>query len=189
MEIKTAAALRTSLTRQLLEFSGQRGSHVGLLNLNPLIREVCRTIQHRLPGNVQLHIELDPSLEAVRADAAQFRQVLLKLVANAMEAMPEGGHLAIHSSNIEIDDARASQLTGIAPGHYVLLAVADTGRRMTEEVRAHLSEPFFTTKNARAGMGLADVYGVVQQHNGHIVVDSGPDMGTMFQIYLPMVQH
>jgi PAS domain S-box-containing protein len=186
-EIQKAAAQGTSLTRQLLAFSGQPSSHAELLDLNPLIREVGRTIQHRLPGNVQLHIELDPSLGVVRADAAQFREVLLNLVTNAMEAMPEGGHLTMHSTNIELDEARASQLRGIAPGHYVLLAVADTGKGMSEEVRAHLFEPFFTTKNARAGLGLAAAYGIVQQSNGHIVVDTAPDMGTMFQIYLPMV--
>jgi len=132
-EIQKAVAQGTGLTRQLLTFRGQPSSHPELLDLNFLIREVGRTIQDHLPDNVQLHIELDPSRGVVRADPSQFHEVLLNLARSAMEAMPEGGHLTIHSSNIELDEVRASQLTGIAPGYYVLLAVADTGNGMSEE--------------------------------------------------------
>jgi len=188
MEIKRAAEQGVTLTQQLLAFGRERRLDPELLNLNRLIEEIGRTIQDRLPDNVTLHVELDPSLGEVRADAAQFREVLLSLTANAMEAMPEGGHLTIHSTNIELDERRTSELTGIAPGHYVLLTVADTGSGMSEEIRSHLFEPFFTTKDGRAGLGLSTVYGIVQQSNGHIVVDTWPEMGTMFQIYLPRVQ-
>jgi signal transduction histidine kinase len=85
-------------------------------------------------------------------------------------------------------DEDLSRLTGIAPGHYVLLAVADTGSGMSEEIQAHLFEPFFTTKSNRAGLGLSTVHNIVQQSDGHIVVDSKPNIGTTFQIYLPRVE-
>jgi two-component system cell cycle sensor histidine kinase/response regulator CckA len=188
MEIKAAAERGAALTQQLSAFSEKQDLRPELLDLNALIEEVGRTVQPRLPENVTLQIELDPALTPVRADASRFREVLLNLAANSIDAMPEGGRLTIHSSNIELDDSVVSRLSGVAPGHYVLLAVADTGVGMSQEVQAHLFEPFFSTKSSGSGLGLSSVYGIVQQSGGHIVVDTQLGIGTMVQIYLPKVE-
>jgi two-component system cell cycle sensor histidine kinase/response regulator CckA len=116
-EIKRAAEEGVALTQQLLAFSCERKLHPTLLDLNSLIEEVGRSIRSLLPDQVTLHIELDPELGVVRADALHFRQVLVNLAMNAMEAMPAGGDMTIRSSNIELDEEYASRLTGIAPEH------------------------------------------------------------------------
>jgi two-component system cell cycle sensor histidine kinase/response regulator CckA len=188
MEIKAAAERGAALTQQLSAFSEHQELRPELLDLNVLIEEVGRTVQLRLPDNITLQIELDPALAPVHADASRLREVLLNLAANAIDAMPLGGRLTIHSTNIELTEGAISRLSGVAPGHYVLLAVADTGVGMSQEVQAHLFEPFFSTKGAGDGLGLSSVYGIVQQSGGHIVVDTQPGIGTIFQIYLPRVQ-
>jgi two-component system cell cycle sensor histidine kinase/response regulator CckA len=185
MEIKAAAERGAALTRQLSAFSEQQELRPELLDLNALIEEIGRTIEPRLPENITLQVELDPALAPVRADASRFREVLLNLAANAIDAMPEGGRLTMHSSNIELDESVVSRLSGLTPGDYVLLAVADTGVGMSQEVQARLFEPFFSTKRTGTGLGLSSVYGIVQQSGGHIVVDTQRGIGTMFQIYLP----
>ena len=131
----------------------------------------------KFPGN-QFKGEIIPALHQL-IDTG-----IVRIIDIAFVHKDEGGNV----TNIELDERRTSELTGIAPGHYVLLTVADTGSGMSEEIRSHLFEPFFTTKDGRAGLGLSTVYGIVQQSNGHIVVDTWPEMGTMFQIYLPRVQ-
>jgi PAS domain S-box-containing protein len=188
MEIKKAAERGTALTQQLSAFSDQQESHLEPLDLNALIEDVAQDVESRIPENITLRIELDPSLARVRADAAQFRTVVLNLAANAIEAMPEGGHLTIHTTNIEIDEDHALRLSGIAPGHYVLLAVADTGAGMSPDVQAHLFEPFFSTKANRGGLSLSTAYRIVRDGGGHVVVDTGSGTGTRFQIYLPRAQ-
>jgi PAS domain S-box-containing protein len=188
MEIKSAAERGAALAQQLFAFSEQQVLHPELLDLNAIIEEVGRAVEFRLPENVTLQIELDPALAPVRADASRLREVLSNLAANAIDAMPEGGRLTIHTSNIELDQDCVSRLSGVAPGRYVLVAVADTGIGMSPEVQAHLFEPFFSTKGSANGLGLSSVYGIVQQSGGHIVVDTQPGIGTMFQVYLPRVQ-
>jgi PAS domain S-box-containing protein len=188
MEIKSAAERGEALAQQLFAFSEQQELHAVLLDLNGVIEEVCRTLKPRLPKNVTLQIELDPELAPVYADASRFREVVLNLATNAIDAMPDGGRLTIHSTNIELDKDCVSRLSGVAPGHYVLLAVADTGIGMSQAVQTHLFEPFFSTKDNRSGLGLSSVYGIVQQSGGHIVVDTQAGVGTIFQIYLPQVQ-
>jgi len=185
MEIKMAAERGAALAEQLLAFSTRTELGHELLALNTLIAQVGRTLQPLLPENVTLHIELDPSLERVRGDASSFREMLLNLAVNAIDAMPEGGRLTIHSSNIELDENSASLLPGMSSGNFVLVAIADTGIGMSQEVRAHLFEPFFSTKAGSSGLGLSSVYGIVQQSGGHIVVDTEAGIGTTFQIYLP----
>ncbi len=159
LEIKAAAERAAALTQQLSAFSEQQELRPEWLDLNALLEEVGHIVQPRLPENVTLQIELDPVLEPVRADAARFREVILNLVANAIDAMPDGGRLTLHSSNIELDESGVSRLSGITPGRYVLLAVADTGVGMSQEVQAHLFEPFFSTKGSGSGLGLPSVYG------------------------------
>ncbi len=184
MEIQRAAQQGIALTQELLASGRDSKANFEFIDLNSVIEDVRRTIVPSLPITITMHIELDPALGAVRTDMLQFRQALLNLVANAIEAMPQGGRLTLHSSNIEIDEEQASRFTGIAPGHYVLIVVADTGCGMTEETQEHLFEPSFTTKD-KAGTGLSAVYAIVHQSHGHILIESKVDHGTVFQIYLP----
>jgi signal transduction histidine kinase len=160
-----------------------------LLNPNTLIEEVRGTLQPLLRENITFATELDPSLGLVRADSVQFQRVLLNLALNAQDAMPDGGNLTVSSSNVELDDNRASRLSRIPPGQYVLLSIKDTGVGMSEEAQAHLFEPFFTTKewSKGGGLGLSTVYGIIQQSGGHIAVETELGGGTTFQIFLPRI--
>ena len=187
-EIKDAADEGVALAQQLLAFSPHLQLHPTLLDLNTLLQEVERTIQPFLPEDVTLHMELGPSLGLVRADASLMREVLLNLTANAIEAMPGGGNLTLHSSNTELDQDPDPSRSGFVPGPYVLLTVSDTGSGISPQVQTHLFEPFFTTKSGRTGLGLATVYAIVEQSGGHVKVDTQPGIGTRFQIYLPRTQ-
>ena len=137
--------------------------------------------------DVELRIVTARDLGSVRLDPAQFEQVLMNLVINARDAMPNGGTLTIESRNVDLDESYARQHQGVQPGHYVMLAVSDTGMGMTEDVSRHLFEPFFTTKppGRGTGLGLATCYGIVKQNGGHIWVYSEYGRGSTFKIFLP----
>jgi PAS domain S-box-containing protein len=186
-EIRKAAEKGSDLAHQLLTFSSRQPFHPTLLNLNTLIIEDQRMLQRLLGDNVELVTELDAGLGAIRADAGHMRQVLMNLALNARDAMPHGGKLVISSSNKEANGAKLADWTGLQPGSYVLLSVADTGIGMSEEVSSHIFEPFFTTKapGKGTGLGLSTVYGIVQQSHGHIFVDTKPDQGTAFSLFFP----
>jgi CheY-like chemotaxis protein len=146
-----------------------------------------------LPRLIGEHIEYaftpDPKLSAVKADPGQIEQVILNLVVNSRDAMPNGGKITLITSNVDMDEREAAKRPPMAAGPYVLLSVGDNGHGMDEKTKAHIFEPFFTTKEVGkgTGLGLATVYGVVKQSGGFIWVESEPGKGTRFDIYLPQV--
>ena len=161
-----------------------------MLDLNTLVGQVKDLLPPVIGEDIRLVMDLDPELGRVKADYAQMEQVIMNLVFNARDAMPEGGELMIQTANAELDEAFAQRHAGAQPGQHVMLAVHDTGRGMSEDVLSHIFEPFFTTKDRTkgTGLGLATVYGTVRQSGGCITVASRLGEGTTFQIYLPRVE-
>jgi PAS domain S-box-containing protein len=176
-----------ALTRQLLAFSRQQILQTQALDLNALLADMHQMLGRLVGERVTLATESAPGLSAVRADPVQLQQVLLNLVVNARDAMPDGGTLTLRTGAVTVDASRPRG--GLAPGAYIALTVADTGCGMTDEVKAHIFEPFFTTKpfGQGSGLGLATAYGIVAQSGGTVEVESRVGHGTTFTVLLPAV--
>jgi PAS domain S-box-containing protein len=179
-----AAAHGSTLTRQLLSFARQQPLRQDKYDLNSLITSFEPLLGRAKRDSVSLEMDLAPDLKPIRIDAVQFEASLLNLVTNANDAMPAGGTLLIRTRNIQL---AAHQVGQLAPGEYVEVTVADTGCGMSPEVAARAIEPFFTTKEIGkgTGMGLSQVYGLVQQSGGDMLVTSTPGKGTTITLYLP----
>ena len=183
------------LIQQILDFSGRSMLQVQVLDLQGFIQIVMDILKRTIPENIRLSLEIEPGQQpaafAVWADPGHIQQVLTNLAINARDAMPDGGELRFALSCVEImadmPPLSSPPVEGIEGGAWVCLTVSDTGTGMTEEVRAHLFEPFFTTKDVDkgTGLGLAQVYGIIGQHEGHISVETELGQGTTFCIYLP----
>jgi PAS domain S-box-containing protein len=186
-EIKAAGDRAARLIRQLLAFSRRQIFQPTVLDLNRVITNLEGMLRRLLREDIELSFSLAPDLRPIKADPAQLEQVLLNLIVNARDAMPDGGKLTIETTNVLADRIFAASHTDMRPGSYILLAVSDTGCGMSDAIKAHVFEPFFTTKapGKGTGLGLSTVYGVVRQSGGIVDVYSEPGRGTTFKIYLP----
>jgi len=187
-EVRRAAERATSLTGQLLAYSRQQVLEPKVFNLNSVLRETERMLRRLIGEDIALETRLDDELVAVRADPGQVDQIVMNMVVNARDAMPQGGKLLIETSNVVVDEEFASAHPGLTPGDFVLLAITDTGCGMSADVRERVFEPFFTTKGVGrgSGLGLSVIDGIVRQTGGHVDVYSEVGVGSVFKVYLPV---
>ncbi len=187
VQIGDAAERAASLPRQLLVFSRRQPARPQVLDLNRIAGGMEEIFRRLIPEDIELRFDLAPDLGYTQIDPAQVEQLVMNLVVNARDAMPDGGVLTIATRNATLADDDMTELFDARPGDYVTLTVSDTGIGMDEETEARIFEPFFTTK-AKAGgsgLGLSTVYGIVRQHDGTITVYGEPGQGSIFRIYLP----
>jgi len=186
-QVCKATQRAASLTRQLLGFSRRQVLERRTVNANDLVADVTKMVQPLIGERIELELKLGRDVGTVRADSAQIQQVLLNLCINARDAMPAGGKLLVKTERLTLGEPLGGAKLQAGPGCYVVISVVDTGCGMTPEVKQRIFEPFFTTKEVGqgTGLGLATVYGILQQHEGAIHVYSEPGQGTAFKIYLP----
>jgi two-component system cell cycle sensor histidine kinase/response regulator CckA len=186
-EISTAARRATALTRQLLTFSRRDIVRLEPVDINEVVGGMEGMCRRLLMTNIELVMKLSDNIGAVVADVSQLEQVVMNLVVNASDAMPDGGTLMIETSSVELDDGYVQTHADVKPGPYAMLAVSDTGIGMDAQTISKIFEPFFTTKavGRGTGLGLATVYAIVKQLGGHVWVYSEPGQGAAFKIYLP----
>jgi len=186
-QIRKASERASILTRHLLAFSRQQVIQREVLDLNTIITDTHKMLRRLVSEDIELITDLDPTLGQIKADRGQIEQIIMNLVVNASDAMPQGGQLTTKTTNVDVDQAYADRHIGLEPGPYIILTIRDTGVGMDVETQSQIFEPFFTTKEKGkgTGLGLATVYGIVQQNRGYIELFSRPEQGTTFQIYLP----
>jgi two-component system cell cycle sensor histidine kinase/response regulator CckA len=181
----------TTLVQQVLDFSRRSPIEVKAVDLTPFVKEAVRMLERTIPESISLLLEVEAGEHAapltVNADPTRIQQVLMNLVVNARDAMPEGGVLRIGLSGLKVEPGKKPPVAEMEPGRWVCLAVSDTGTGIPPHVLPHIFEPFFTTKprGEGTGLGLAQVHGIVQQHGGHADVETELGRGTTFRVYLP----
>jgi two-component system, cell cycle sensor histidine kinase and response regulator CckA len=187
LQVQRAGLRASELTRQLLAFSHQQVLDPVVLQLNEVVAGVEKMLTRLLREDIHLAMVMSPLAGKINADPGQMEQVIMNLVVNARDAMPTGGTLTIETANVEIEQGDVSGPAGIGPGHYVMMAVSDTGTGMDAATKARIFEPFFSTKEkgSGTGLGLSTVYGIVQQSGGRICVCSEPGKGACFKVFLP----
>jgi len=189
--IHQATERATSVTRQLLAFSRKQMLELKVVDVNAIVSDMERLLRPLIGEDVELHTQLATDLGRTRADAGQIEQVLMNLVVNSRDAMPNGGRIEIQTANISLDkDDLRREHSYIQPGAYIMLSVSDNGHGMDKETQARIFEPFFTTKEKGkgTGLGLSTVYGIIKQSGGYVLAQSEVGQGTTFRIYLPRVE-
>jgi PAS domain S-box-containing protein len=189
-EIRKASERAAELTQKLLAFSRRQVLDLKVLDLNDVVRGLEKMVSRIIGEDIEMFTALADDLGRVKTDPGQIEQVILNLGVNARDAMPNGGKLAIETANVELDENYARKHISVIPGAYVMLSVSDTGIGIPPEVKEHIFEPFYTTKekDKGTGLGLSTIYGIVKQSGGNIWVYSEPGRGTAFKIYLPRVE-
>jgi hypothetical protein len=186
-EIHRAGLRAADLTRQLLAYSRRQVVTPKVIDLNEAVRNLDSMLRRLIREDIELELDLAPRALAVKSDPGQLEQVVLNLVVNARDALPQGGGITVRTAAALLGTQQPDNDPPAPPGPYIALAVSDTGTGLSPEARAHLFEPFFTTKELGkgTGLGLATVYGIVKQNGGFIYVDSAPGQGTTVRVYLP----
>jgi len=188
--IEGAADRAVTLVRQLLAFSRKQVLRPKILDINAIVVNLDQLLRRLMNENIEMETFVSKNVGAIKADPGQIEQVIMNLVVNARDALPNGGRIVIETSNVDLDSAYTLDHAVVRQGPYVLLAVTDTGIGMTADTVAHIFEPFYTTKESGrgTGLGLSTVYGIVKQSGGYIWVYSEPGKGTTFKVYLPRVK-
>ena len=189
-QIADAADRAVTVVRQLLAFSRKQVLKPKVLDLNSIVLNMDKMVRRLMSETVEMTTKVEKHLGAVRADPGQIEQVILNLIVNSRDAMPDGGKLWIETRNVEVTASFSSDQSSIKPGSYVMLSVTDTGVGISPDTLPHIFEPFYTTKESSrgTGLGLSTVYGIVKQSGGHIMVTSEIGKGTTFKVYLPRVE-
>ena len=189
-KINSAARRGANLVKELLTFSRKTATSPCPLDLNHQVTEVGSLLERTIPKMIKIELRLGEDLSIIQADPNQLEQIILNLVVNARDAMPDGGMVTLETQNVVLDHEYCKAHLGAKPGTYVMLSVSDTGHGMNKEVLEHIFEPFYTTKDVGkgTGLGLSMVYGIVKQHAGYISCESQPGHGTTFRIYFPAVE-
>ncbi len=187
--IRQQAGRAAHLVQQILDFSRRAILECRPFDLVPFLKEQVKLLRRMLPENIKISLQTGPGTCIVNADLTRIQQVVMNLAVNARDAMPQGGELGIRLDRIQVPDSQAAPVPGMSAGDWIYLQVTDTGTGIPPDVLPHIYEPFFTTKEPGqgSGLGLAQVWGIVQQHQGHITVDTEVGRGTTFTIYLPAV--
>ena len=190
-EIRESAERAANLTRQLLAYGRKQILLPEVLDLNVVLASMGTVLRHLAGRAVNLKVLPATGLKSVNADAGQIEQVIMNVVVNATDAMPNGGSLTLATANATLEQTYVSRYPEFRPGEYVVLTITDTGVGMSEKTKARIFEPFFSTREIGhgTGLGLATCYGILKQSGGHITVDSEPGQGATFRIYLPQVLH
>ena len=188
-EILKASERAARFTRQLLAFSRRQVLEPKVVNLSEVVSEVAPMLRRLMGEDVELIVKTDANLGRVRVDPSQIEQVVVNLVANARDAMPNGGRFSLETANVTLDGCGGDGGAVAPAGEYVMLRISDTGMGMSPGVRAHIFEPFYTTKEVGkgTGLGLATSHGIIRQSGGYIDVESEPGRGATFRVYLPRV--
>ncbi len=178
-----------ALTHQLLAFSRKQDIELKAVDIDQVITRMGKMLSRLVSEDIRLELRPHAGQRTIQADQSQLEQIIMNLVVNGSDSMPDGGRLIIETSSVALDDEYAKNHTEVKPGPYVMLSVSDTGEGMDQEIIEKIFDPFFTTKELGkgTGLGLAMAFGIIKQHNSHIHVDSKPGMGTTFKIYFPQV--
>lgn len=186
--LEQQAQRASDLIQQILDFSRQSVMERQSLNLLPFMKELLRLLRRTLPENIDVELDYAQDSYVIHADPSRIQQAIMNLAVNARDSMGEGGHLLISLNSIRLEPRALPPVPGMEPGEWIRVSIADSGTGIPAEAVAHIFEPFFTTKERGqgTGLGLAQVYGIVQQHDGFITVTTEMGKGTTFQLYFPV---